>query len=170
MENVSTVALSMIREFGVSIDKVFDAWTKPEMMRQWLFTLKATNKVAVNEPVVGGQWEIVDHRQGKDYRAVGEYLLVDAPHKLVLTFMMPELSPVGYEDLFDTLTVELKANDEGTSMIFTQEIHVIHEPEWTAVDIEKAEGEWLTSTEQGWHYMFLGLKELLETGSISYTG
>jgi hypothetical protein len=44
------------------------------MMKKWLFTMEPTNKVAKNEPHVGGTWEIVDHREGKDYRAIGEYI------------------------------------------------------------------------------------------------
>ncbi|WP_342673080.1 ATPase [Cytobacillus kochii] len=53
-------------------------------------------------------------------------------------------------------------------MIFTQEINVIHEKDWTTEDIQKAHEDWKKETEQGWHYMFLGLKELVETGKITY--
>ncbi|SOC06455.1 uncharacterized protein YndB with AHSA1/START domain [Ureibacillus xyleni] len=167
MGNYSTITLTMKREFDVAPEKVFDAWINPEMMRKWLFTLEGTNKVAQNTPQVGGTWEIVDHRGGKDYRAIGEYLEMDPPKKLVFTFKMPELSG---NDLADTITVELKKLQQTSEMTFTQVIHVMHEENWTESDIEKAHIEWRDSTEQGWHYMFMGLKELLETGKISYTG
>jgi uncharacterized protein YndB with AHSA1/START domain len=62
------------------------------MMRKWFFTLEGTNKVAQNNPQVGGNWEIIDHRDGKDYRAIGEYLEIDPPTKLVFTFKMPQFS------------------------------------------------------------------------------
>ena len=55
-------------------------------------------------------------------------------------------------------------------MTFTQLIHVAEEENWTESDIEKALGEMHDSTEHGWNYMFMGLKELLETGKISYKG
>ena len=163
--NFTTTTLTMIRDFNVTREKVFDAWLNTEMMRKWFFTLESTNKVAENNPQVGGNWEIVDHREGKDYRAIGEYLEIDPPQKIVFTFKMPQFS-----ELEDTITVELKALQQGCEMKFTQVIHIELEANWTDSDIEKALREWHDSTEQGWNYMFMGLKELLETGKISYKG
>ncbi len=165
MNNISTTTLIMKREFNVKPERVFDAWLNPEMMRKWFFTLEGTNKVAQNDPKEGGTWEIVDHREGTDYRAIGEYLEIDPPKKLVFTFKMPQFS-----ELADTITVELKELQQGCEMTFTQLIHVPQEENWTESDIEKALGEMQGSTEHGWNYMFMGLKELLETGKISYTG
>ena len=165
MNDVSTTTLVMKREFNVKSERVFDAWLNPDMMRKWFFTLEGTNKVAQNNPQVGGTWEIVDHRDGTDYRAIGEYLEIDPPKKVVFTFKMPQFS-----ELEDTITVELQELQQGCEMTFTQLIHVPHEDNWTESDIEKALGDTHDSTEQGWYYMFMGLKELLETGKISYQG
>ncbi|CDQ20283.1 hypothetical protein BN982_02606 [Halobacillus karajensis] len=49
-----------------------------------------------------------------------------------------------------------------------QEINVPHKEGWT--DVEKALVEYHDGPEQGWNLMFRGLKELLETGEISYKG
>ncbi|MFD1738891.1 SRPBCC domain-containing protein [Bacillus salitolerans] len=165
MSNYSTTTLVMTRVFNVSREKVFDAWLNPKMMKKWLFTLEGTNKVAQNDPQVGGTWEIVDHRDGKDYRAIGEYLEIDPPKKLVLTFKMPQFS-----DTVDTITVQLKELEQGCEMTFTQDIIVPHEETWTEADIEKALGEYHDGSEHGWNLMFMGLKELVETGQISYKG
>ncbi|MEK3979180.1 SRPBCC domain-containing protein [Psychrobacillus sp. FSL K6-2836] len=165
MNNLSTTTLTMTRIFDVEAARVFDAWLNPEMMRKWFFTLEGTNKVAQNNPQVGGTWEIVDHREGKDYRAIGEYLEIDPPQKLVFTFKMPQFS-----ELEDTITVELKELPQGCEMTFSQHIHVAHEENWTESDIEKALGEYHDGSEHGWNYMFMGLKELVETGKVSYTG
>ncbi|AXI07768.1 ATPase [Oceanobacillus zhaokaii] len=165
MGNYSKTTLTMVRNIDVAPKNVFDAWINPEIMRKWFFTLEGTNKVAYNSPQVGGTWEIVDHRDGKDYRAIGEYLEIDSPKKLVFTFKMPQ-----FNDLEDTITVELKQLPQGSEMTFSQEIIVPHEENWTAADIEKAVKEHHDGTEQGWNYMFMGLKELLETGEISYKG
>jgi uncharacterized protein YndB with AHSA1/START domain len=165
MNNYSTTTLKMIRNFDVSPERVFDAWLNPEMMRRWLFTLEGTNKVAQNNPQVGGTWEIVDHRGGKDYRAIGEYIEIDPPKKIVFTFEMPQFS-----DTVDTITVELKELKQGCEMTFTQNIIVPHEENWTKSDIEKALGEYHDGSEHGWNLMFMGLKELVETGKISYKG
>ena len=64
--------------------------------------------------------------------------------------------------------MEFNSTEDGTEMTFTQEITVIHEEGWTEEDIEKAHVEWERETEQGWRYMFLGLKQLVETGKIEY--
>ena len=165
MSDYSTTTLIMTRNFEVASEKVFDAWLNPEMMRRWFFTLEGTNKVAKNNPQVGGTWEIVDFRDGKEYRAIGEYLEMDAPKKVVFTFEMPQ-----FNDLQDTITVELKELQQGCEMTFTQKITVPHEDNWTKTDIEKALVEHHDGTEHGWNLMFMGLKELVETGKVSYTG
>ncbi|MEJ9231515.1 SRPBCC domain-containing protein [Peribacillus butanolivorans] len=163
MVNTSTTTLTIIRRFDVPAERVFDAWLNPEMMRKWFFTMESTNKVANNEPIVGGTWEIVDHREGKVYRAVGKYIEVDSPSKLVFTFKMPQFS-----DTEDRITVEINPFEIGCEMTFTQLIVVPHEEGWTEEDIEKANDEYNSQTEQGWGYMFEGLKQLVETGKINY--
>lgn len=119
MNNYSTTTLTMTRNFDVASERVFDAWLNPEMMRKWFFTLEGTNQVAKNNPQVGGTWEIVDLRDGKEYRAIGEYLEIDPPKKLVFTFKMPQFS-----DTEDTITVELKELTQGCEMTFSQDINV----------------------------------------------
>ncbi|WP_077212468.1 SRPBCC family protein [Bacillus dakarensis] len=165
MTKTSITTLIMKRIFEVSAEKVFDAWANEEMIKKWMFTMEHTNKVAKSDPRVGGTWEIVDHRDGKDYRAIGEYKVVEPPTKLVFTFQMPQFND---SDLADVITVEIHPLESSCEMTFTQEINVIHEEGWSIVDIEKAHEDWKKETEQGWYYMFLGLKELVETGKITY--
>ncbi|TDQ41030.1 SRPBCC family protein [Aureibacillus halotolerans] len=165
MSDFSNTTLTMTRQFNVEPERVFDAWLNPEIMSKWFFTLENTNKVTQNNPEVGGTWEIVDHREGMDYRAIGEYLEIDPPKKIVFTFKMPQFS-----ELEDTITVELKKIQEGCEMTFTHVIHTPHEENWTEADIERALRAKHDDTEQGWNYMFMGLKELAETGNNSYKG
>lgn len=77
---------------------------------------------------------------------------------------MPQFSE--YED---TLSVVFDETSTGTNMTFRHEITVLHEPEWSEEDIKKAKKEYRDSTEEGYNYMFMGLKELVETGKVSYT-
>jgi uncharacterized protein YndB with AHSA1/START domain len=163
MGNTSTTTVRITRNFQVDAEKIFEAWITPELMKKWLFTMEHTNKVASSHPVVGGTWEIVDERDGKEYRAIGEYIQVDAPNKLVFTFKMPQFS-----ETEDTLTVEVNPIETGTEMTFIQVINVPHEAGWTQEDINKAEVDYNSQTEQGWGYMFDGLKQLVETGKINY--
>ncbi|WP_082034355.1 SRPBCC family protein [Cohnella kolymensis] len=156
MANVSKTTLNMNRRFKVSAEKVCDAWLNPAMMRRWLFTREATNKVALSEPRVGGEWQITEHREGTDYTAIGEYIEIDRPNRLVFTFKMPQFS-----DSIDTITVEIRALEQGCEMSFTQEIFVPHQDNWTEADIEKALKEYRDGSEHGWSLMFGGLNDLL---------
>ncbi|MEK3884270.1 SRPBCC domain-containing protein [Paenibacillus sp. PL2-23] len=151
--------LIMVREFKVPAEKLFDAWINPVMMRKWLMTMDATNKSAVSDPRVGGEWEIVDERDGVEYRAIGRYVTVERPTKLVFTFQMPQFSQNE-----DTIIVEIKPTEEGCKMVFTQHIHVPVEEGWTEADTRKAMEEFHDQSQHGWHYMFLGLQMLVEQG------
>lgn len=104
-----------------------------------------------------------NHREGKDYRAIGKYIEVDPPNKVVFTFKMPQLS-----NMEDVITVEMKTLEKGCVMTFIQGIVVPHEEGWTEKDIENALSEYNSETKQGWGYMFEGLKQLVETGKINY--
>lgn len=73
MNNYSKITLTMVRDFDVAPEEVFEVWINSDMIKKWFFTLEGTNKITRNTPGVGGSWEIVDHRNGKDYRAIGEY-------------------------------------------------------------------------------------------------
>lgn len=163
MGRTSAVTLTIKRQFVASSEQVFHAWLDSNIMKKWLFTTEITNKVTHNDPRVGGSWEIVDHRQGKDYRAIGEYLDIRRPNTLVFTFAMPQFS-----DTKDLIKVNIAATGQGSEMTFIQEMIVPHEEDWTASDIEKAEREYITSSEQGWNLMFDGLQQLLETGEVNH--
>ena len=75
-----------------------------------------------------------------------------------------------FSELEDTITVDVRELQQGCEMTFSQNITVAHEENWTKSDIEKAIGEYRDGSEQGWNLMFMGLKELVETGKVSYTG
>lgn len=153
----STVVLTMARRFDAEEKAVFDAWTKPELMRQWLFTSEDTNQVVKNNLQPGGSWEIVDRREGADYRAIGEYLELKAPHRLIFTFKMPQFS-----DAEDRVSVWISPVQDACEMTFTQEITVPHEEGWNEGDIKKAGEEFSSQSEEGWGLMFENLKHLVE--------
>ncbi|WP_233254217.1 SRPBCC family protein [Salipaludibacillus keqinensis] len=159
--NTSTTTLTMTRQFSASADSLFDAWMNPEKMKKWFFTMEQTNQVANNEPHVGGTWEIVDHRDGTDYRAIGEYIEVEPLNKIVLTVKMPQFS-----DSEDRMTVDFIPLEQGCEMVFTHVIFVPHEEGWTKEDIDKSVQEYHDQTEHGWGLMFDNLKQLVETGKV----
>ncbi|WP_213423747.1 SRPBCC family protein [Bhargavaea massiliensis] len=165
MTDSSMIPLTMTRTFASLPEKVYDAWLVPDNFRKWLFTAENTNQVAENQPEVGGSWEIIDRREGKNYRAIGTYLELNRPNRIVMTFEMPQ-----FGDATDELIISLKPVPAGTEMTFTQHITVPHEEVWGESEIGKAQQEFYDSTEQGWNLMFQGLKALLETGENPYKG
>jgi uncharacterized protein YndB with AHSA1/START domain len=109
--------LRMERRFDASPERLFDAWTDPQLAAAWLFTGpdSETHRTEIDLRV-GGRWEIVDRRGGVDYRAIGEYLEIERPRRLVFTFGMPQFS-----DAFTTVTVEIAADGAGSRMTLVQD-------------------------------------------------
>jgi uncharacterized protein YndB with AHSA1/START domain len=128
-------ALRMTRAFDATPERLFDAWTQPEVAGKWLMTTPGSESHSAKFDLrVGGQWEIVDRRDGVDYRALGEYLEVDRPRRLAFTFGMPQFSPA-----FNTVTVEIVRDGAGCRMTLIQ---------------EELPLEHIPATEEGWRQMF----------------
>lgn len=134
--------IELSRRYDASCAAVWAAWTDPAIAGRWLFTGPDSEAHTAELDVrVGGAWKITDRREGVDYVAVGEYLEVDPPRRLVFTFGMPQFSP-----LFGRVVVTLQADGDGCLMTLRQEElppeH--HEP-----------------TTEGWRLMFEGLADVL---------
>lgn len=146
--------LRITRRFDASPERLFDAWTNPEIASKWLFTSPTRERNSTElDPRVGGAWEINDRREGVDYRGIGEYLEVDRPRRLVFTFGMPQFS-----DAFDLVTVEIAPDGAGALMTLT------HERAPMDV-IDPAEGAWSPDykdgLKNGWGKMWESLDEAL---------
>jgi uncharacterized protein YndB with AHSA1/START domain len=141
VETISSLHLQ--RCFDSASEKVFDAWVNPETVKRWLFTTPTSEKNSTEiEARVGGKWTITDRRDGVDYRALGEYVEIDRPRRLVFTFGMPQFSPE-----FARVIVEIAPEGSGSILTVTHE----HLP-WSH----------LKETEQGWSDMFSRLASVLE--------
>ena len=135
-------ALRMVRRFDASPERVFDAWTDPNVASGWLFTGPNSESHRTEIDLrVGGRWEIADRRGGVDYRAIGEYLEIDRPRRLKFTFGMPQFS-----ETFTTVTVEIEADGVGARMTLTQ---------------SGLQAEAVVALEEGWGHMFDSLALLL---------
>lgn len=127
--------LQISRRFDAAPQRLFDAWADPELVATWLFTTPETESHTTTLDVrVGGQWEIIDRRGGVDYRAIGEYLVVEPPHRLVFTFGMPQFEPG-----FSQVTVEIAAEGDGAVMTLTQ---------------ERLPAAYVAPSREGWSVMF----------------
>lgn len=127
--------LSLTRRFDASPDRLFDAWTDPNIAARWLFTTPQSDFHSTEiDARIGGRWAIIDHRDGKEERALGEFLEVDRPHRLVFTFEMPEYGPGA-----DQITVEIRPDGAGAILTLVQ---------------ERVPPEHRAGAERGWREMF----------------
>jgi uncharacterized protein YndB with AHSA1/START domain len=148
MTVANVTSLRLQRHFDSSPERVFDAWVNPETVRKWLFTTPASEKNTTEvDARVGGKWSIVDRRDGVDYRALGEYVEIDRPRRLVFTFGMPQFSSE-----FARVIVEIAP--EGNGSLLT----VIH---------ESLPSSHVRETERGWSDMFTALASILDGNAAS---
>jgi uncharacterized protein YndB with AHSA1/START domain len=143
--------LRITRRFDASPERVFDAWIDPGRADRWLFTSPTSERHNTELDVrVGGKWSITDRRDGIDYAALGEYVEIDRPRRLVFSFGMPQFSPLSCN-----VTVEIVPDGDGCLMTLTQD------------GVPPAS---LKPTEEGWAIMFDALAAVLEAGTASRGG
>ncbi|MGO9410865.1 MAG: SRPBCC family protein [Spirochaetia bacterium] len=106
------------RFFRAPASLLFTAWTTPEHMKQWLGPKELEMISCEVDLRVGGSYRYV-HRgsDGKEYGFHGKYLEIEAPHRMVCTFVF-ELFP--QNEAVDTLTLEEK---DGGTLVTTHTRH-----------------------------------------------
>jgi uncharacterized protein YndB with AHSA1/START domain len=105
------------RHFDAAPERVFDAWINPKLASKWLFRSPAsTEKDFELDARVGGSWKVSDENDPTAYAAIGKYLAIEPPHRLVFTFAMPQFSPE-----HDRVTVEIAAEDDGSVLKLIEE-------------------------------------------------
>jgi len=113
------VVLVVQRKIKASPERLFDAWTKPELMMQWFHAgAKMTTPVAEADLRVGGAWRLVMRRDnGQTHPNGGKYKVIDRPHKLVFTWHLHE------QDDYETTVTLLfkKVSEDFTELTLTHE-------------------------------------------------
>ncbi len=98
VERTSDRELTVTRTFNAPAHIVFDAWTKPELLKRWW----APKSFGVSlfeceqDLRVGGAYRFAFGRDPKDPEVfTGRYLEVDPPSRLVLTQLYERMADVG---------------------------------------------------------------------------
>ncbi len=115
----TNLVLVVQRKMKASPERLFDAWTKPELMSQWFHAGdQMTTPVAEADLKVGGPWRVVMRTAaGLEHMNNGKYLVIDRPNKLVFTW-----HPKGQIDFETKVTLLFKkVSDEFTEMTLTHE-------------------------------------------------
>ncbi|HEU5479056.1 MAG TPA: SRPBCC domain-containing protein [Candidatus Tumulicola sp.] len=131
-------ALVLRRVYAAPRQRVFDAWTKPELAIQFLGTGDVTVPEARMDVRTGGSYTIVMQMpDGERWNVGGVYREVRPPERLSMTWRWEEDKP---EDEYDTLlTLEFNEVDGGTELVLTHEQFASadsrdrHQEGWTAI-------------------------------------
>jgi uncharacterized protein YndB with AHSA1/START domain len=80
--------LRIERTFRASIEEVFDAWTRADVLRRWLHCGPdwQTPTAEVDLRVGGAIRIVMREPEGEEHGATGEYQVIERPHRLVFTW------------------------------------------------------------------------------------
>jgi uncharacterized protein YndB with AHSA1/START domain len=123
--------------------KVWDALTKPELIKQYLFGADVISDWKVGSPITyKGEWE------GKSFEDKGKILKLE-PEKLLMSTHWSPLSGVpDTPENYHTITYKLSEKNGGTDVTITQD--------------NNANKEERVHSEQNWKTVLDGMKKLLE--------
>jgi len=114
-------------------ERVFAAWTRPELMGRWFFPGSDWTVTVSSELRVGGRYELLMRDSGGvEHRQFGEYREIVPASRLVFTWSCPELSVMD-----SVVTVELSDRGARTELSLVHEltpdpkIQRGHEEGWT---------------------------------------
>ena len=114
---LSADTLRVERTYDAPAQRVFDAWTNPEVMRRWFHAGDETWSTPVAEVdlrVGGGYVLTMRHGDGEENTARGEYTVVDPPNRLAFTWTW------GAEDSPRTaVEIEFTEVDGATTVVLT---------------------------------------------------
>jgi uncharacterized protein YndB with AHSA1/START domain len=130
----TTDALELSRHFNASPERVFDAWLGPQW-GSWLGPAGATCEVVALDPAVGGTYHIRGAlADGRAFETQGEYLEIDRPRRLVLTWAMC------HNQQETRITVTFRPDGDGTVMTLRQDglpegdLRMGYETGWAGAD------------------------------------
>ena len=119
-QHPSAVAVVLRRTFDAPCETVFDAWTKPEIMQQFLGPRQGGCRSVQSDFRVGGSYRIVmPGPDGTDWAVGGTYREISKPERVVCTWRWEEDDPSLEHDTL--LTLEFHAKGTQTELVLTHE-------------------------------------------------
>lgn len=112
----TTDSLTVVEIFDATVEKVFDCFTQPALLQQWMGPGTVSCPNVVVDLQVGGEFRIeMQNQEGEKFIALGEYKEIDPPNKLVYTWRWEN-----GEHPATTITVSFKEQGTKTEMEFIQ--------------------------------------------------
>lgn len=121
MEAAAADRLKVTRTFKASRQRVFRAWTEPELMMRWFVEGDGNMSVCEIDLREGGRYRLEGEMGGKRWRIWGSYLEVKPPEKLVYTWAWKHDAGMGTTEGDTTVTVEFRDRGPETELVLTHE-------------------------------------------------
>jgi uncharacterized protein YndB with AHSA1/START domain len=113
-----TDAVSVRRLLKARRERVFEAWTRPDLMARWFFPGDGWTAAITSDLRVGGRYEVaMRDAAGVRHTQFGEYREIIPVSRLVFTWSCPELEVVD-----SIVTVDLIDQGEQTELILAHEL------------------------------------------------
>jgi len=123
--------------------KVWDALTKPEQIKQYMFGTQVTTDWHVGSPITyKGEWK------GKAYEDKGKVLEIEPRKRLVSTFWSSLAGLPDTPENYKTVSYELAPEGDRTRLTITQD--------------NNASNEEANEAEKNWRVVLDGIKQLVE--------
>lgn len=120
MQSTVVPALVIRRTYAASPQRVYEAWTDPELARQFLCPAGMTVGEVALDVRAGGKYRIeMLTPGGEPYVAYGVYREVRPPSRLVMTWQWQEDNPADEHETL--LTLEFLPHGNGTEFVLTHE-------------------------------------------------
>jgi uncharacterized protein YndB with AHSA1/START domain len=141
-QQAQDVVLKMNRRFDAPRERVFEAWTRPEVLRDWWRAGPHwETPVAEVDLRPGGRYRLAmtDTDKGETHVVVGEYREIQPPERLVYTWTWESNADEMKGSDNSLVTVEFEEADGGTQVSLThsgfanEEIRDLHTHGWEAV-------------------------------------
>ena len=113
--------LKVTRTFKASRQRVFRAWTEPELMMRWFVEGDGNMSVCEIDLREGGHYRLEGDMGGKRWKIWGSYLEVRPPEKLVYTWTWKHDAGIGTSEGDTTVTVEFHDRGKETELVLTHE-------------------------------------------------
>jgi glutathione S-transferase len=108
------------RTIRASTERLFDAWTQPEQLKQWWGPAEVKTRNFTADARVGGKyrWDLVN-QDGEEMTVFGEYRELISGKKIVFTWKWDDDENWKAHD--SVVTIELSDRDGGTEVKLTHE-------------------------------------------------
>ncbi len=128
---------------NASIVKVWEALTKPEIIKQYMFGTNVVSDWQAGSSIIWkGKW------QGKSYEDKGKILKLEEERILQYSHFSPLLGKPDMPENYHTVTIELSNDGAQTTVTLSQDNNATEEAR--------------EHSEKNWNIMLDGLKKLLE--------